>query len=63
MEFNLNIENKNKLINFEKKIFDELYEKIINYYNDSKEPTFLFDGYAWYPILILLFPEFKYAAA
>ncbi|MAV59565.1 MAG: phosphoenolpyruvate carboxykinase (ATP), partial [Candidatus Marinimicrobia bacterium] len=30
----------------DEKIFDELYEKIINYYNDSKEPTFLFDGYA-----------------
>ena len=29
-----------------KKIFDELYDKIINYYNDSKEPTFLFDVYA-----------------
>ena len=27
MEFNLNIENKNKLINFEKKIFDELFLK------------------------------------
>ncbi len=30
----------------DKKIFDELFEKIINYYNDSNEPTFLFDGYA-----------------
>ena len=27
MEFNLNIENKNKLINYEKKIFDELFLK------------------------------------
>ena len=28
------------------KVFQELYEKIIDYYNQSSEPTFIFDGYA-----------------